>query len=250
MSGSIQQWAGENEPAVSVRQSTEGVPLPGREFTRTSGFSYRCNCCGRCCHNKRIQTSPYEVLRLARNLELSTGEFLNRHIDSEGPYLRVMENGACVFLKGKGCSVHEDRPLACRTYPLGLYVSPEGVETFLELRPHPLCEGVYGNDSTVDRYLNLQGAQSYIDAGKQYVALFYRLHEELHQSLSTDAGATGELQSAITARDGSGLPAFTHWFDVDRMVADFCQDQGIFVPASISETVKLHIHAIEHLLHT
>jgi uncharacterized protein len=224
--------------------------LEGRPLTRESDFFYTCNGCGRCCHSKRIQTSPYEVLRLARNLELSTGEFLNRYIESEGPYLRVVENGACVFLDGKGCRVHEDRPLACRTYPLGLYVSPEGVETFLELEPHPQTKGVYGRDGTVDRYLNLQGAQPYIDAGKQYVALFYRLHEELHQSLSKDAGAMGELQTAITARDGSGLPAFTHWFDVDRMVADFCQDQGLFVPGSISEFVKLHIHAIEHLLDT
>lgn len=230
--------------------SVEDRLLEGRPLSRKSNFSYTCNACGRCCHYKRIQSSPYEVLRLARNLELSTGEFLNRYIDSEGPYLRVMENGACVFLKGKGCSVHEDRPLACRTYPLGLYVSPEGLETFLELEPHSQTEAVCGRDGTVDRYLNLQGAQPYIDAGKQYVALFYRLHEELHQSLSKDAGATGELQSAITARDGSGLQEFSNWFDVDQMVGDFCQHQCLSVPISISELVKLHIHAIEHLVHT
>jgi uncharacterized protein len=250
MSGSIQQWAGENEPAVSVLQPMEEVPLPGREFTRTSEFSYRCNGCGRCCHNKRIQTSPYEVMRLARNLKLSTGEFLIRFIDSKGPYLRVRENGACVFLDGKRCRVHEDRPLACRTYPLGLFVSPEGVETFLELRPHPLCEGVYGRDGTVDRYVNQQGVQPYLIAARQYMSLFYRLHEELHLALSTDAAAVSELQTVITASDGSGLPAFTPWFDVDRMVAEYCENQGVAVPAAISEMVKLHIHAIEHLLNT
>jgi uncharacterized protein len=224
--------------------------LEGRPLTRGSDFFYTCNACGQCCHYKRIQTSPYEVLRLARNLELSTGEFLIRFIDSEGPYLRAVENGACVFLNGKVCRVHEDRPLACRTYPLGLYVSPEGVETFLELEPHPQTKGVYGRDGTVDRYLNLQGAQPYIDAARHYMSLFYRLHEELHQVLSTDDAAAGELQSAITARDGRGLPAFTQWFDVDRMVAKYCEDQVLAVPAAINEIVKLHINAIEHSLHT
>ncbi|MFP4517301.1 MAG: YkgJ family cysteine cluster protein [Desulfovibrionales bacterium] len=250
-------WAGsvktldQEEPLIPVdRSCRKGTPLPNRQYTRTSEFSYRCNGCGRCCRNKRIQTSPYEVLRLARNLELSTGEFLIRYIDAEGPYLRAVEGGACVFLVNKGCGVHKDRPLACRTYPLGLYVSPQGEETFLELNPHPQTEGVYGCGGTVDQYLNQQGAQPYIDAGRRYMALFYRLHEALHQTMSPQADAAGELQSAIAARDEGGLPAFTRWFDVDSMVAKYCKSLGIAVPVATGELVKLHIQSIEHVLDT
>jgi uncharacterized protein len=228
----------------------EGHLLQGRSLTRKSIFSYTCNTCGRCCHYKRIQTSPYEVLRLARNLGLSTGEFLSRCIDSEGPYLRAVENGACVFLDGKGCSVHEDRPLACRTYPLGLYVSPEGRETFRKLRPHPLTEGVYGRDGTVGRFLEQQGVQPYLDAAGQYMALFYRLYEALHRLSPADRDAAGEAEAAILNSDGSGGPAFRQWFDVDHAVAEFCRNQRLKLPVEIGELVSKHILSVEHLLDT
>jgi len=33
---------------------------------RKSAFSYACNACGLCCHEKVITLSPYDVLRIAR----------------------------------------------------------------------------------------------------------------------------------------------------------------------------------------
>src|SRR5260370_22196922 len=45
-----------------------------KKMNRQSKFSYLCNQCGRCCRDKVITLSPYDVLRLARAAGISTGE--------------------------------------------------------------------------------------------------------------------------------------------------------------------------------
>lgn len=217
-------------------------------LNRSSAFSYRCRLCGRCCYGKRIQTNPYEILRLSRNCGISTGEFARRYLEMEGPYLRVTDAGACVFLNDKGCSVHADRPLACRTYPLGRWVSGEGVETFRLLKPHPQTEGEYGLEGTVDRFLAGQGLFPYLDAADRYQALFYRLFDELQQALAVDAGLAGEARAAMYANDAGDIPAFVEWLDVDRTVERYCAEHGLSVPRAIDEIVNLHIPAVEERL--
>ena len=49
------------------------------KFQRDSAFSYQCNACSRCCHNKAIRVGAYEILRLARRLGITTTEFIERH---------------------------------------------------------------------------------------------------------------------------------------------------------------------------
>ena len=56
------------------------------------------------------------------------------------------DDGACGFLGEAGCTVHPDRPLVCRLYPLGRAVAPDRTETFAALTPDPETAGVYGAD--------------------------------------------------------------------------------------------------------
>src|ERR1700757_4575686 len=95
---------------------TTMVPL----MNRRSPFSYVCNACGLCCHNKVITLSPYDVMRLARAADLSMREAINRLTIRRGSVLKFTDDGACVALEGSRCMVHRGRPLACRLYPLGL----------------------------------------------------------------------------------------------------------------------------------
>ncbi len=73
--------------------------------------------------------------------------------------LRTREDRSCVFLDERGCSVHPDRPLACRLYPLARWVDPDGNESFGHLEPHPQTAGVYGDKGTVADYLAAQGSR-------------------------------------------------------------------------------------------
>lgn len=215
---------------------------------RTSAFSYQCHACGRCCHNKRIQTNPYEVLRLSRNRGMSTGAFARRYLELEGPYLRVTADGSCVFLDVKGCSVHADRPLACRTYPLGRWVSGVGVETFRALNPHPQTEGEYGEEGTVGHFLAEQNTFPYLEAADQYQALFYRLFEALQQAMPMNARLAGEARAAMYATDDQDVPAFMEWLDVDQSVERYCAEHRLAVTGEIDEIIRTHILAIDEWL--
>jgi len=215
---------------------------------RNSLFSYHCNACGRCCVNKRIQTNPYEVLRLARNLGIKTGEFARKHLEREGPYLRVTPESACIFLYNKGCSVHQDRPIACRTYPLGRWVSSKYEETYRQLEPHPESEGVYGQDGTIGQFLLEQEVLPYLEAADLYQALFYRMFDALQQVLPLDSELPVKAQAALFKSNQADAPGFMEWLDVDASVEVYCKEHGIAPPDTTMAIVDVHIQAIDQWL--
>lgn len=222
--------------------------LDGLVLNRASGFSYQCNACGICCYNKRIQTNPYEIVRLARNRALSTGEFIHSYLEEHGPYLRVDESGACIFLVDGGCLAHNDRPLACRTYPLGRWVSGDGQETFRALLPHPQTRGVYGTGGTVAEFLEQQGALPYMDAADRYQALFYRLFDALQGILPQNPGLPEKIRDALSADGATGFPDFMKWLDVDSVVRAHCKESAGDLPLGIEQTLNLHIEVVEKLV--
>ena len=119
---------------------------------RNSPFSYVCNACGLCCHNKVITLSPYDVLRLARAAGISTREAIDRFTIRRGSILKFTDGGACVALEGTRCGVHRGRPLACRLYPLGIErIEDADGEKFVMLEPAVGSLGVYGVEGDVDR---------------------------------------------------------------------------------------------------
>ena len=123
-----------------------------------SVFSFHCHpglaCFKRCCHEATIILSPYDILRLSCRLGYTTGEFLKRHTlrkeesRSRLPLALVKHtrNGGCPFLGPGGCQVYEDRPAACRLFPLaqGSELTPRGVVDHYFLRRLEYCQGFNG----------------------------------------------------------------------------------------------------------
>ena len=215
---------------------------------RDSVFSYQCNACSRCCHNKVIRVGPYEILRLARRLGMTTTEFIAQHTEAGGTVLRIHDenNRACIFLNQQGCSVHPDRPLACRLYPLARWVDPDGRESFGHLTPHPKTKGSYGTSATVADYLDEQGVAPFIEMGDRYGVVYQRMVEVLG-SLDPE-----ELDRRSSRRDdvdekAPGLAA-SSWIDIDKTIADFCKLHRRPVPDDLEGTVAVHIEAIESWL--
>ena len=107
-------------------------------------FSFGCHsglaCFNQCCADVNIILTPLDVLRLARRLGISTTDFLDKHAmvpitkDLQLPVVMLKMGGEpekkCSFVGETGCTVYEDRPWACRMYPLGVAVPPAraGVE--------------------------------------------------------------------------------------------------------------------------
>ena len=96
-------------------------------------FSFRCHpevpCFTECCRELELALSPYDVLCLRRELQMSSGEFLERYAlveqDATGGfpkvYLAMVDDGraSCPFISANGCTVYNGRPGACRAYPVG-----------------------------------------------------------------------------------------------------------------------------------
>lgn len=221
-----------------------------KSYTRQSAFSYSCHACSRCCHAKIIHVNPYEVARLAENRGVSTTECLARFTDAGGTALRQSDTGACVFLTAQGCSVHPDRPLVCRIYPLGRRVTAEGDETFHELTPHPQTAGEYGVAGTVQDYLASQGAEPFLDAVDRYVELVARLSVTLRSEMGRDPVLKQRVQETVgESVAGTSIPA-AQWMDMDRVVEDYCARHGIEIPTAVSAKMHIHIEALEEFMRT
>jgi Fe-S-cluster containining protein len=96
-------------------------------------FSFRCHpkvpCFTECCRELELALSPYDVLCLRRELQMSSEEFLERYAvveqDATGGfpkvYLGMVDDGraSCPFISANGCTVYNGRPGACRAYPVG-----------------------------------------------------------------------------------------------------------------------------------
>jgi Fe-S-cluster containining protein len=156
-------------------------------MNRKSPFSYVCNACGLCCHNKVITLSPYDVIRLARAVGISTRETIDRFTIRRGSILKFSDGGACSALGGTRCGVHRGRPLACRLYPLGIERIENAVsEKFVRLEPAAGSLGVYGVDGDVDNFLAAQGVGEYLAANSRYATLLAVFRERIAATVDFD----------------------------------------------------------------
>lgn len=212
------------------------------DMGRDSVFSYACHACNRCCRNKAIRVSPYEILRLARHLGLSTTEFIARHTEAGGTVLRTKENGDCGFLGERGCGVHPDRPLACRIYPLARWVSPDGVETFGHLTPHPKTEGVYGSSGTVQNYLDHQDIAPFFEMSERYGNLYQLMVEALGTLDPEEIDRRPDRRGEVDELPAGAVVSI--WLDVDATIAI----SGLQGPHGVNSAIDLHIEAIQDWL--
>ena len=124
------------------------------------------------------------------------------------------EDRGCVFLGPRGCTVHPDRPLACRIYPLARWVAPDGDESFGHLEPHPQTAGIYGTKGTVDDYLTSQGLPPYFAMGEalagymQAVGIKTRI-KAMERAAMTTAWREKKLKNVIVGITGAGGNAAT-----------------------------------------
>ncbi len=113
------------------------LPNNVRQLATGETFDFICDpdqeCFTECCRELELALTPYDVLRLKNGLNLKSSEFLDRYVIMEMGeqdtfphlYLTMVDDGraSCPFVTAAGCTVYENRPGACRTYPLGRAVS-------------------------------------------------------------------------------------------------------------------------------
>jgi len=211
------------------RLGESGGSAPG---PRGETFGHVCRRCSRCCHHKDIHVNPYEVARLARRLGQTTSEFrIAWTRDGAGTSLRQTEGGACALLGPAGCTVHSDRPLVCRLYPLGRHVLADGTEWFSRLELVPQTAGEIIDRGTIGEFLEAQEAEAFMTAADDYFRWFCAAQERL----GNDAPTGPSDQPAQDAECAADL------VDMDAAIAGHCVATGMAEPHDIEDRKQLHL---------
>jgi uncharacterized protein len=212
-------------------------------MNRQSPFSYVCNACGRCCRDKAIALSPYDVLRLARAAGITTAEATRSFTIRRGSSLRFNDNGRCAALDGLRCGVHVGRPLACRLYPLGLERDGD-TDRFIALEPAAGSLGVYGDDGKVDDFLAAQGVAAHLAAVAHYATLIPMFRERIDALVDFERIEPREFwrrarREAMAESNYDSNPLIDALFDADRFA------RGASDPAC---AVESHLTALASLI--
>ncbi len=166
-------------------------------------FRFSCHrgleCFNRCCHDVNVFLTPYDIIRLKQRLGLASGQFLDRYTllpfskNQRYPVLMIKmaedEARACPFLREpEGCSVYEDRPWACRMFPIGRAAPPddaaESAPFFFRIED-PIClGGTEAREWTVGQWLADQGVADYDRLSRGFQSVVQRAPSE--QELSAE----------------------------------------------------------------
>lgn len=159
------------------------------ELAPGQGFQFACHpgvpCFGACCSALDLMLMPYDALRLRRATGQSSREFVREYADMTALpgvglpllHLHMQDTAAkrCPFSRADfTCAVYENRPSACRTYPLGRATRPgaQGVEEQIFVIREPHCKGFaetsQWNPAT---WMTDQGLGAYNASNDRFMAL-------------------------------------------------------------------------------
>jgi len=150
-------------------------------------FCFSCkseySCFNQCCTDINIFLTPYDVLRMRKNLGISSEEFLEKYTiqpftkDQKLPVviLKLLSDDkkSCPFVRKEGCSIYEHRPWSCRMYPIGLASQKTKQEDpgneFYFLQKDDFCHGVTTDQEwTIRSWMEDQGVGPYDKASSLY----------------------------------------------------------------------------------
>jgi uncharacterized protein len=127
------------------------------ELAPGQGFRFACHagvpCFGACCSALNLMLTPYDTLRLRHSTGQTSRAFVHEYADMTAlpglglPMLQLhmqdTQAKRCPFSHNNACAVYENRPSACRTYPLGRATrpGPQGIEQQIFIIREPHCRG-------------------------------------------------------------------------------------------------------------
>ena len=182
----------EDTAPESIREILQ--PLTGNRFR------FHCHpsvpCFTECCRRLNLLLTPYDIVRLKNRLSLPAGEFLNSYGQTRYDeqrnlpmvYLKMQDNErqTCPFVSAEGCRVYEDRPAACRMYPVArasrkLRLHQTVLENFFLLHEDH-CRGFEEQrEWTVEEWTADQGLEPYYELNNLWMEIV--THPRLRQGL-------------------------------------------------------------------
>src|SRR5437763_200032 len=100
------------------------APLPQKAETpwyAETGLKFRCTACGACCTGApgHVWVDSSDIRRMAKHKGMTPEAFARLYVRQVGDRLSLKErdNGDCVMLEGRKCSVYAVKPVPCSTFP-------------------------------------------------------------------------------------------------------------------------------------
>jgi uncharacterized protein len=182
-----------------------------QELAPGESFRFACHpgvsCFGACCSALDLMLTPYDCLRLRHGTGQTSREFIQLfasllampEVGLPMLHMRMQADARhkCPFARDTGCAVYQDRPSACRTYPLGR-ATRRGAEgetlerVFMAREGH--CHGFdAGADFDAAAWMHDQGLEPYNEANDRYMALA----EDLRRFAGQGGGVMGPKQTGM-----------------------------------------------------
>lgn len=161
-------------------------PLIPELLDNDASIQFRCHkgisCYNACCKLADVTLTPYDILRLKKHFGISTTDVLAKYtvpfeMDASGmPGIKLKtqdEEPVCLLMNEEGCSVYENRPSACRYYPVGLMTmrkkdSPVDEHHYCLVKEDH-CKGHdEDNKLTIGQYRKEQGVEEYDEMNREW----------------------------------------------------------------------------------
>ncbi len=180
----------------------ESVPATEKRLQLSDAFIFSCHrdlaCFNTCCRNKHLPLTPFDICNLRKTLGLHSDDFLSRYtlyqVDPGSGFpvvtLKMMDdqNSGCPFVTEQGCGVYEDRPTACRLYPLGRAVGKNETgdwSGFYFMLDTPKCMGVEEKHlMRLEVWEKTQGLRPYVKMNDLMLEILFHPKRDLSQALT------------------------------------------------------------------
>ena len=158
-------------------------PLSGKTFR------FDCHktipCFTECCAKLHLILTPYDILRMKNSLGLSSAIFLDRYTetvleDRRFPMVKLKmsedEKKRCPFVDKDGCHIYDDRPAACRLYPLAKASSTvegerDAREKFFVVREAHCLGFMEEKQWSLDEWLGHEGVKDYSFMNREWLEI-------------------------------------------------------------------------------
>jgi uncharacterized protein len=234
------------------------VPLENTKFV----FSCHpgAGCFTTCCKNVDMYLFPYDIIRLKNAIGIDSETFLRnntRLIHGNNPYFPSLmmkltddEERACPFLLENGCSVYNDRPSSCRTYPLERAVDRDPgrnkADDFYFLTNHSYCLGhKEGRMFSVKDWIRNQKLDSF--------NMMNDLWAEIDSMIMTNpwrGEGSGGPKQQLAFMICYNIDTFRKYVLTNRLLQEFrlSREQKTRIERDDSELLKFGFQWLKHLL--
>lgn len=223
----------------------QSSPVAPEQFDEDHVIQFSCHkgieCFNACCKSIDIALTPYDVLRLKNHLNLSSSEFLLKYtvpfeFAKDGmPGVKMLPlegTSQCQFMTEEGCSVYEDRPTACRYYPVGL-LSLRRADEFTDSTSYVMvqedhCKGHNeAREITIRDYRKEQGVEEYDEQSRGWRQMVLKM-----KSAGPSIGTPSKLSRQLF---------FMASYDLDRF-REFTKSAGFLEAYDLDEAALRELY--------